>query len=83
MVSPEKQDIFVTVADIVATTLHIEKAQVTLTSTLEDLGADSLSMVEIILKLEEKCGISIDDEKAEHLVNVKELVDYIYAVKNA
>jgi len=83
MLSLEKQDIFTAVVDVVATTLHIEKKSVTLASTLQDLGADSLSMVEIILKLEEKCGISIDDEKAEHLVNMNDLVNYIYEVKNA
>ncbi len=82
MLSSEKQDIFTTIVDIIASTLHIEKTNITLTSTLQDLGADSLSMVEIILKLEEKWSISIDDEKAEHLVNVEDLVNYIYAVKN-
>ena len=82
MVAPEKQEIFNMVADIIATSLHIEKERVHIDSTLEDFGVDSLSMVEIILKLEEQFNIEIDDEKAEQLVNVREVVDYIYSLKD-
>ena len=46
-------------------------------STLQDLGADSLDMVEIIMKLEEQFGIEINDEDAEKLHNISDVVDYV------
>lgn len=81
MVSPEKQETFNAVVDIIAATLHIEKERVHIDSTMQDFGADSLSMVEIILKLEEQFNIEIDDEKAEQLGTVREVVDYIHSLK--
>jgi len=81
MIPPEKQEIFHTIADIIATTLHIDKDRVRLSSTLQDLGADSLAMVEIILKLEEHFNIEIDDEKAEQLTTMHEVLDYICLLK--
>ncbi|MCX5924710.1 MAG: acyl carrier protein [Candidatus Dependentiae bacterium] len=81
MISVEQQETFHTIVDIIAATLHIEKGRIHVSSTLQDLGADSLAMVEIILKLEEQFGIEIDDEKAEHLTNVQEVLDYISTLK--
>jgi acyl carrier protein len=81
MMSPEKKTLFNQIAEIIATTLHIAKSRVTLNATMHDLGADSLSMVEIILKLEEQFNIEIDDEKAEHLTNVQEVLNYISSLK--
>lgn len=79
--SPEKQEIVHSIIAIIASTLHIEKERVLLSSTLIDLGADSLAMVEIILKLEEQFSIEIDDEKAEQLANVQDVVSYICTLK--
>ncbi len=44
---------------------------------VQDLGADSLNTVEIIMDIEEEYGISIPDEDAEGLVTVKDLKEYI------
>ena len=70
------------VITIIAQKLSIDKDQIKLSSTLEDLGADSLDLVEIIMKLEEQFSIEIDDEKAEQLKNVQDVVDYVDAMRS-
>lgn len=44
---------------------------------IEDLGADSLDTVELVMALEEEFGIEIPDEDAEHILTVGKLVDYL------
>lgn len=44
---------------------------------VDDLGADSLDLVELIMSFEDKFGIEISDEDAEKLVTVKDALDYI------
>ena len=46
---------------------------------IEDLGADSLDTVELIMQLEEEFGIEIPDENAEQMTTVQQAVDYIEA----
>ena len=46
-------------------------------SFVNDLGADSLDTVELVMALEEEFGIEIPDEDAEKITRVKEAVDYI------
>jgi len=48
-------------------------------SFIDDLGADSLDTVELIMQLEEEFGIEIPDEDAEKITTVKKAVDYIEA----
>ena len=48
-------------------------------SFVDDLGADSLDTVELIMQLEEEFGIEIPDEDAEKMTTVKSVVDYIEA----
>ena len=48
-------------------------------SFVDDLGADSLDTVELIMQLEEEFGIEITDEDAEKMTTVKSVVDYIEA----
>jgi len=71
------EDTFAKVADLIADKLGIEKSRITKESTLVDLGADSLDLVEIIMKMEELFGIEINDEDAEHMNNVNQVVEYI------
>ena len=47
-------------------------------SFLDDLGADSLDLVELIMALEDELGLDIPDEEAERLVTVGKAVDYMY-----
>ena len=44
---------------------------------VDDLGADSLDLVELIMAFEDKLGIEISDEEAEKMVTVKDVLDYI------
>jgi len=46
-------------------------------SLLDDLGADSLDIVELVMAMEEEFEIEIPDEDAEKIVTVKDVVDYV------
>lgn len=46
-------------------------------SFVDDLGADSLDTVELVMALEEEFGVEIPDEEAEKIKTVKEAVDYV------
>jgi acyl carrier protein len=63
---------------IIVEQLGVDEAEVTPdASFVEDLGADSLDTVELIMVLEEEFGIEIPDEDAEKIVHVKDVVQYI------
>ena len=73
---------FEDVKRIVVEKLQVDENQVTPeASFMEDLGADSLDTVELIMDLEEHFGIEIPDEEAEKLKTVQDAVDYITAKK--
>jgi len=58
--------------------LGVEESQITPeASFIDDLGADSLDTVELIMELEEKFDLEIPDEDTENLTTVKAVVDYI------
>ncbi len=66
------------VKDIIVDQLGVDSAQVTDdASFLDDLGADSLDTVELVMALEEEFGMSIPDEDAEKIAKVKDAIDYI------
>lgn len=66
------------IKDIVSEKLGVEKEKVTPeASFIDDLGADSLDTVELIMKMEEEFGIEIPDEEAEKLRTVGDVVDYL------
>ena len=66
------------VRDVVVEQLSVSPDQVKLDSKIiEDLGADSLDVVELVMALEEKFGIEIPDSESEKLVSIKDVVDYI------
>jgi acyl carrier protein len=46
-------------------------------SFVDDLGADSLDLVELIMSMEEEFDIEISDEQAEKLITVKDVLDYV------
>lgn len=73
----DTQDTFAKIVDIVASKLDVDKASITMESTFTDLGADSLDLLEIILKLEEQFGIEINDDDAEKMSKMSEVVAYI------
>lgn len=66
------------VQKIIAEQLSVSEDQVTTeASFVDDLGADSLDTVELVMALEEEFEIDIPDEEAEKIVCVKDAVDYI------
>ena len=66
------------VKKIIVDQLGVEEETVTLeASFVDDLGADSLDTVELVMALEEEFGIEIPDEDAEKITRVKEATDYI------
>jgi acyl carrier protein len=66
------------VKSIIVEQLGVEEEEVTLDASFtEDLGADSLDIVELVMAFEEEFGIEIPDEEAEKISNVREAVDYI------
>ncbi len=70
------------VTDIVAEQLGVDKDKITReTSFVNDLGADSLDTVELVMELEEEFDISIPDEAAEKIQKVGEAVDFIEKAK--
>ncbi|HYE80533.1 MAG TPA: acyl carrier protein [Clostridia bacterium] len=70
--------IFEKVQEKVAEQLGVDADEVTLESSfIDDLGADSLDIVELLMALEEEFDIEIPDEEAEKLATVGDVVDYI------
>ena len=66
------------VIQIVCDNLGVSKEQVTdSTSFTEDIGADSLDIVELVMELEEEFEITIPDDQAEKIKTVGEAIDYI------
>lgn len=74
---------FEKVRDIIVETLGCDAEQVKPEAKLsEDLGADSLAAVELIMALEEATGIAIDDADAANLKTVGDILAYLDAHKN-
>ena len=66
------------VKDIIVDKLNVEKSEVTNEASFtNDLGADSLDTVELIMEFEKEFGIQIPDDQAEKITNVGEAVAYI------
>ena len=73
-------DIGQKVKSIIAEQLGVKIEEVTdSASFVDDLGADSLDTVELVMALEEEFGIEIPDEEAEKIQSVGQAVDYIKA----
>ncbi len=73
----KKEEVVAKLKGIVANRLDVEEDQVTEEkSFVEDLGADSLDIVELIMGIEDEFGIEIPDEDAEKLTSVGEALKY-------
>ena len=66
------------IKEIIIDKLGVEDTKITMEAKfIDDLGADSLDTVELIMQFEEEFGIEIPDEEAEKLLSVSQAVDFI------
>jgi len=71
-------DIETRVKNVVVEQLGVEESEVTnAASFVDDLGADSLDTVELVMALEEEFGTEIPDEEAEKITTVQLAIDYV------
>lgn len=71
-------DTFAKIKEVVVDKLGVEEEKITREANfVDDLGADSLDTVELIMQLEEEFGIEIPDEDAETITTVGAAIDYI------
>jgi acyl carrier protein len=74
----EESEILAKIREVVAEKLDVDKDEVTESAHfVDDLGADSLDVVELIMGLEDEFDLEISDEKAEELETVGDAVSYI------
>ncbi|USG67736.1 acyl carrier protein [Brevibacillus ruminantium] len=75
-------DTFDRVKKIIIDRLGVDESKITLEASFkEDLGADSLDVVELVMELEDEFDLEISDEDAEKITTVGEVVSYIEANK--
>ncbi len=79
-----EQEIEAKVIDIVAEQMGVDKGEITrATSFVNDLNADSLDTVELVMEFEDEFETSIPDDKAENIKTVGEAISFIYEAKKA
>lgn len=71
--------LFEEIREVICEQLGIEKESVALETTFDELGADSLDLFQIVIELEEKYDIQI--EEVENLKTIKDAVDYVQSHK--
>jgi len=76
-----KEDTQQKVVDIIVEKLNMPKENVKIEASFQDLGADSLDIVEMIMSFEEAFGIEIKDEDAEKIKTVTEAVEHIHQAR--
>jgi acyl carrier protein len=70
--------IFEKVKKLIASELNIKEDEIKLESSLtQDLGADSLDAVELIMAIEEEFDVQVSDEDAQNIRTVKDIVDFL------
>ncbi|MCK4908344.1 MAG: acyl carrier protein [Planctomycetes bacterium] len=80
---PSTQEIQDKIIEIVCKQLGVDKSKISPeTSFVNDLGADSLDTVELVMEMEDAFGTSIPDEEAEKIQTVGDAIKYIESIQN-
>ncbi|ASN05774.1 acyl carrier protein [Virgibacillus necropolis] len=76
-------DVFDRVKELIVERLEVEESKVTMEASFkEDLDADSLDVVELVMELEDEFDMEIADEEAEKINTVGDAVNYINSIKS-
>jgi acyl carrier protein len=74
--------VFETVKKLIVENLNAKESEITMDTLLvDDLGADSLDAVELIMALEDEFGMEVEDDAAQNIKSVGDLVNYIESHK--
>lgn len=74
----EKEEIFDKLKELVVDQLGVEEDEVTMEASMQDdLGADSLDLVDLVMSVEEEFGVKVADEDLENIKTVGDIVNYI------
>lgn len=72
--------VFEKIKEIVSQQLGVDADEITMDSTfVEDLGADSLDVVELVMAMEDEFDLEIDEEEADGISTISDVVEYIKA----
>ena len=75
-----KEEIFDKLKELVVDQLGVEEDEVTMEASMQDdLGADSLDLVDLVMSVEEEFGVKVADEDLENIKTVGDIVNYIEA----
>ena len=73
-----KEEIFDKLKELVVDQLGVEEDEVTMEASMQDdLGADSLDLVDLVMSVEEELGVKVADEDLENIKTVGDIVNYI------
>ena len=72
---------FERVQKIVAEGLSVNESEITLETTFESLGADSLDLMELVMSFEEEFGVEIDTDEIANLKTIGDVVEYIQKIQ--
>lgn len=81
MITLSRDDVYKKIVEVIAQKLQIDPTTISSGATLQDLGADSLDIVEIVMAIEERLEVAIDDAQAEKLHTVDDVVNYVYSLR--
>lgn len=79
MIVLTKNEVFSQIRKIIIEKFNLEEEEIKLSSSfVEDLGADSLDLVDLVMALEDEFGIKIEEEDSENLKCIEDVVNFIY-----